>query len=183
MFHRSFTGLVIGVTAVGIVPVAHAQASAPISPALARPVTVPVALTPRAVTRTEIVRETEANYKRLDANNDGSVTRAEIEAAQARSEQAVEAQLVKRRAEAFARLDTNQDGQLSLAEFNAGAPIKPRPKADAGQVVQRMDANKDQNISLAEFRAPTLATFDKMDLNRDGIVSIDEQRKFRQGSK
>lgn len=183
MSNRPLRIIAAGFAAISLAPVAGARASAPTTPALARPAAPPAARAPRPVTRAEMVRDLDANYKRLDVNNDGDVTQSEIRAAQARAEQTVEAQIVKRRADGFVRLDTNKDGQLSLAEFNAAAPIAPRHKADPSQVVQRMDANNDQKVSIAEFRAPSLATFDKMDLNGDGTVSIDEQLKSRRGGK
>ena len=158
---------------------APALASTPNTPLVAVPAATTNVRAPRPITRTEFLRNLDANYKRLDANNDGGVTQAEVQAAQARAEQAVDAAMIKRRDEAFRRLDTNKDGQLSLAEFNAGSPIAPRPRANPGQVIQRMDVNKDQKVSPAEFRAPSLAMFDKMDLNRDGTVSVDEQKKAR----
>ena len=35
----------------------------------------------------------------------------------------------------------------------------------------RMDGNRDRQISLAEHRAAMLANFDRLDTNRDGVVS------------
>ena len=96
---------------------------------------------------------------------------------------AVDAQLAKRRAADFARLDTDRDGRLTPAEYSAGTPIAPRRKADPDAVVMRMDADKDRKVSAAEFRAPSLATFDKLDVNGDGIAAIDEQRKARRAGR
>lgn len=48
-------------------------------------------------------------FKKLDANGDGGVTQAEIDAARKQGE-----------AERFKRLDTNSDGKLSQAEMEAG---------------------------------------------------------------
>jgi Ca2+-binding EF-hand superfamily protein len=48
-------------------------------------------------------------FKKLDANGDGGVTQAEIDAARKQGE-----------AERFKKLDTNGDGKLSQAEMDAG---------------------------------------------------------------
>lgn len=183
MSHRQLQILLAGLTVISVAPVASAHASAATNPVLGRPAAPPAANAPRPVTRADFIRNLDGNYKKLDANNDSSVSQAEIQAAQARSERASEAQFVKRRAELFSKFDTNKDGQLSAAEFNAGSPIPQRPKADPARAMARLDANKDQKVSAAEFRARPLANFDKMDLNRDGTLSIDEQRKPRRDGK
>ena len=184
MSNRSFHIVAAGLAMIGAAPVAHAQAAPSAAPAQANAATAPAgARAPRPVTRTSFIAGLDANYKTLDANKDGAVALAEIQAAQARSEQAVEALMVKRRAEMFAKFDTNKDGQLSAAEFNAGSPIPQRPKSDAAKALAQLDSNKDQKVSVIEFRAPPLANFDKMDLNRDGTVSVDEQNKARPAAK
>jgi len=173
---------IAGLAVFSVAPAANAQASTPTTPVLARPTAAPPAGM-RPVSRTDFIRDLDASYKRLDANNDGSVAQAEIQAAQTRSGQAVDALLVKRRAEAFTRLDTNKDGQLSQAEFNAGTPLPQRPRADPAAALAKLDMNKDKKVTPAEFRGPPLANFDKLDLNRDGTISVDEQRKARTASK
>jgi len=57
-------------------------------------------------------------FKKLDANGDGGVTQAEIDAARQKGE-----------AERFKKLDTNGDGKLSQAEMDAGrkAMMERRP--------------------------------------------------------
>lgn len=171
MFNRPIHVIVAGLAAIGVAPVANAQ-TAPSTAGQARP-----------VSRTDFIRDLDANYKRVDANGDGSVTPPELVTAQARSEQAIDAMMVKRRAEMFTKFDTNKDGQLSVAEFNAATPIPQRPKADPAQALAQLDSNKDQKVSATEFRAPALANFDKLDLNRDGTISLDEQQKARTAAK
>ena len=85
----------------------------------------------------------------------------------------------KRLAEAFAKLDTNKDGQLSKAEFNAGSPVPQRPLAEPAKVLSELDSNKDQKVSLAEFSSTTLANFDRVDANHDGMVTPEEAQKAR----
>lgn len=187
MARSSLILITVGLACAGASSVAGGAGSTPVKPGLARPAILP-AIQPggraeRPVTRAELVRDLDLKYKALDINNDGDVTQAEIRAAQARAEQAVDAQLAKRRAADFARLDTDRDGRLTSAEYSAGTPIAPRRKADPDAVVLRMDIDKNRAVSAAEFRAPSLATFDKLDVNGDGIAAIDEQRKARRAGR
>lgn len=165
MLYRPLLILSASIAPLGIGAAANAQA--------------PAAATAKPVARTDLVREITANYKEADTNNDGAITAAEIAAAQTRGYQSAEAQFVKRRGEVFGKLDTNKDGQLSAAEFNAGSPVPQRRQTDPAQLLGQLDANKDQKVTVAEFGATTLANFDRVDLNRDGIVSLDEQQKAR----
>ena len=180
MSHRPLHIFIAGFAAVSVAPVANAQASTPA--AQARPGTAS-ARAPQPVTRTTFVHGLDESFKKVDANGDGSVTQAEIGAAQARSEQAVDTMLVKRRDDTFAKLDTNKDGQLSKAEFAAAMPIGNRPHPDPAVALAKLDTNKDKKVSAAEFRAPPLANFDKMDLNHDGTISVDEQKRSQASAK
>jgi Ca2+-binding EF-hand superfamily protein len=177
--HRPLHILIAGFAAISVAPVANAQASTPaVKTAQAAP-----ARTPQPVSRITFVHGLDENFKKVDANGDGAITQSEIQAAQARSEQAVDAMLAKRRTDTFAKLDTNKDGVLSPAEFNAAMPIGNRPRADSAQALAKLDTNKDKKVSPAEFRAPPLANFDKMDLNHDGTISVDEQKKAQTAAK
>ena len=135
--------------------------------------------TSQARTRLQVTQGLDSRFKALDANADGSLTRIEIEAAEARARQAASAQVNKQAEEGFAKLDTDKSGQLSLAEFKAAAPTVGA--GDPGAVLTRLDANKDGKITAQEFQTPTLAVFDRLDLNKDGALSAQE-RKVRRGS-
>lgn len=113
---------------------------------------------------------------RADANKDGRVSPAEMEAALGRS---------------FAVLDTNHDGVLSKSEIeNRKATYKAyrlQVKADrkAGQHVVRairmpkaidrhfakIDANGDGVISKAELAHVAERVFERRDHNKDGYIS------------
>lgn len=82
------------------------------------------------------------NFDTLDANKDGQVSFAELEAHRAERI----AQHQSRRAEHFKQLDTNGDGQLSRAEAESGAPGLAA-RFDA------IDANKDGQLSTEELSA------------------------------
>jgi hypothetical protein len=42
--------------------------------------------------------------------------------------------------------------------------------------MQRFDPNRDQAITLIEYRAATLANFDALDADHDGVVTQAEMR-------
>lgn len=63
----------------------------------------------RAAAKARMDARAAERFKKLDANGDGGVTQAEIDAARKQGE-----------AERFKRLDTNGDGKLSQAEMEAG---------------------------------------------------------------
>ena len=130
-------------------------------------------------TRAELVTSLNNRFKSVDTNNDGSITKAEIDAANSRAAQQASTTLAARMEAEFNKLDTNKDKQLSLAEFRAGAPT-PRP-VPSDTAIQRLDDNKDQKISLAEFTGSTLAAFDRADANKDGTISAAERQPAPQG--
>jgi hypothetical protein len=94
----------------------------------------------------------------LDANHDGSVDLAEL---QAREPTVTSAE--------FATLDTNHDGVLSRQELRAAMP-KLR--------FMHLDTNKDGVVSADEARAEALANADarfrRLDRNGDGKLTPDE---------
>jgi Ca2+-binding EF-hand superfamily protein len=106
----------------------------------------------------------------MDADKDKIVTKAEIEqfqrAANLRQAQA------KARA-LFARLDADKNGQLSVTEFEQMAsPTSP----NAAPVLAQNDLNKDGKISIVEYRTAKLANFDRMDTDKDGVVTVPEMK-------
>jgi hypothetical protein len=179
--NRSLYFLGAAIAAIGINPAAHAQASTPprAPAAQAKPAAPAARAAPKPVSRADIVRDINANYKAMDTNSDGGVDAAEIQAAQARAQQVINTQFAKRRNVAFKQLDTNKDGQLSPAEFNAGSPPPRLKRAAPAAYIQQLDSDKDQKISPVEFAATRLANFDQIDANRDGVASLDELQKAR----
>ncbi len=106
-------------------------------------------------------------FEMLDADGDGKVTQAEIEAFRANrfaevdadgdgvvtleefTAQAV-ARATERAAEMFGRLDADGDGTLSRDVLEARGPRGPM---DEGRMFARLDADGDGAISLEEFEA------------------------------
>ena len=132
---------------------------------------------PQTRTRAQVTQNIDSRFKALDSNQDGSVTKAEMEAVETRARQEAEVRFTKRAEEGFAKLDTDKNGQLSLNEFKASIPpVRTRP---VDTVLQRLDANKDGKVTLQEFGAPTLAVFDRYDTNKDGTISDAERKAGR----
>ena len=107
----------------------------------------------------------DGEYRKIDINKDGQLTRAEVDASQ---KAAITLQVQARQRAVFATLDGDRNGQLSFAEFSR-VPVNPqRTNPD---VLMRFDTNRDSKVSLIEHRTATLANFDRLDVDKDGIVS------------
>ena len=139
-------------------------------PAMAQRPTPGPASAPLA--RATFIATMDAEYKKLDTNSDGMVTRQEIDAKQQR----IAAAAVTQRARAiFSQLDTDRNGQVSAEEF-IRANLAQIKKVDGTGVMNRLDANRDQKVSGVEYRILTLTNFDRLDADRDGILTVAEQR-------
>jgi Ca2+-binding EF-hand superfamily protein len=128
---------------------------------------------PQQISKADFTKNIDSRFAALDTNKDGSVSKAEIAAAQAsalKQAQAVEEQRLEAE---FKKLDTNHDNQLSLAEFKAAAPSVSAAETP-DQMLAALDTNKDGKISAAEYRAQPLANFDRADANHDGILTAQE---------
>ena len=121
---------------------------------------------PRAQFQTAMAEE----FKQVDADQDGQLTRTEVENSQ---KAAIEARVRARNTALFTRLDADKSGQISAAEFAALPTTAPR--ADAAAFL-RLDTDKDGKVSAAEHAAGTTANFNRIDKNKDGIVSAAEAK-------
>jgi hypothetical protein len=97
---------------------------------------------------------------RYDANSDGTITRAELEAG------------IK---QFFWQADTNRDGVLDPAEV-AEANHK-RILLDGTAAIPLIDWNQDGFVDFHEFASGPRSLFDDLDLNGDGEVTPDELRR------
>lgn len=95
----------------------------------------------------------------FDLNNDGTVTREELEAGLR---------------QAFRTADTNHDGVLEPDEV--AAENERRIKFDESTAIPLIDWNEDGVVDFGEFAAGTRSEFERLDLNGDGKVTIDEFR-------
>jgi Ca2+-binding EF-hand superfamily protein len=127
--------------------------------------------TAEPIPRTQFIAQMDSQFRQMDADKNGQITRAEIEQYQ---EQLALTEAKTRNRAQFAELDTNKNGQLSAAEFAKLTP--PTAAANAGPMLAREDSNRDSQISLIEHRAATLANFDRLDTDRNGIVTAAEMK-------
>ena len=137
------------------------------------------------MTRAQLVSRLDAQFAKLDTNRDGNITQAERTAMR-------DARVTER----FQRLDTDKNGSITLDEFKArqgrGGKAEgrggPRGKhhgmrGGRGMGGMNVDANKDGMISKAEFQAGPLARFDRMDTDKNGIVTAAERQAARAAMK
>ena len=121
--------------------------------------------------RTQFLAGMDSEFRKMDADKNGQLTRSEIEQFQA---QQMAAQSRARNKALFGQLDKDKNGQLSQSEFAKIAT--PAPVANAQPMISRMDGNRDSQISGAEYRTATLANFDRVDSDRNGIVTAEEMK-------
>jgi Ca2+-binding EF-hand superfamily protein len=156
-------------------------------------------------TRADVQSAVARHFARLDANRDGFVTSAEIDAMKAQHAQKRTDRLAQRAerrdpAKAFDRLDSNKDGQISRAEADAARAARAAKVAQVranvrSRLFDRADANHDGIITRAEFDAvphrPHMGMrmagmhrgfgahmFTMADLNKDGRVSLAEAQQL-----
>jgi hypothetical protein len=126
---------------------------------------------PTPVLRTEFIQVMDTEFKQMDADKNGILTRKEIEDFQ-RATGILAAR--QRNIALFQALDKDKNGQLTPAEF-ANLPMSV-PAPNAAPVLAQVDTNRDGSITMVEYRTGKLASFDRMDADKDGIVSVAEMK-------
>ena len=103
------------------------------------------------------------DLKTLDADGDGKVTMAEVQA---------------KRAAAAKSVDADGDGLLNAEELLAAemAQVKTRIEARVKGRIAALDSDKDGKLSAAELSAPPMPVrmFERFDANNDGALSAEE---------
>lgn len=127
---------------------------------------------PQPILRANFIAQMDAQFGKLDSDKDGRLSGTEIEQFE---KQRLLAEAQARNDALFDRLDVNKNGQISSREFDKLVPEKPLA-AGAQPMLSREDSNRDGQISLIEHRSATLANFDRLDFDRDGVVSASEMR-------
>jgi len=94
---------------------------------------------------------------RYDANNDGNVTRRELEAGLRQD---------------FRQADTNHDGRLDADEVRT-ANLR-RIRIDQSTAIPLIDWSDDGFVDFGEFAAGMRSLFDQYDVDGDGKVTLDE---------
>lgn len=126
---------------------------------------------PSPIPRASFITTMDSEFRKMDANKDGALTRQEIEAFQ-KATSLVAAQ--QRNAALFQALDRDRNGQLSASEFS-GLPMNV-PQSNGAQELAQVDGNRDGKATIVEYRAGKLVNFDRMDADKDGVVSVAEMR-------
>ena len=106
--------------------------------------------------------DADKHFKKMDANGDGKITRAE-HAAGAK--------------QMFAECDANKDGVVTAAEMDAATARHGKPdKFDktAAEKIAVIDQNGDGKLTTAEHEAGTEKMFGLMDTNGDGSLTKEE---------
>ena len=139
-------------------------------PSLAQAAPASASAGSRPIARAVFLANMDSEFGKMDADKNGQVTKDEIESFE-RAVSVVKAQAKNR--QLFNRLDANHDGQLSAAEFSQlASPASP----NAAPILSHMDLNRDQSITLVEYRTATLSNFDRMDADKNGIVTPAEMK-------
>src|SRR6476620_9432235 len=104
--------------------------------------------------RAQFLTNMDVEFKRMDADRDGALSKKEIEDYQ--TSQIIAAAEARKRA-LFAAMDSDHNGVLSPAEFMRLPSNERAPNGAA--MIQQFDANHDNRISQIEYRTRTLANF------------------------
>lgn len=128
----------------------------------------PVAAAPQVpdMPRAVFIAQMDAEHRKRDTDGDGKITRAELERWE-RGQLIAQAQAGNRAL--FARLDADRNGVLTPGEF--AALVQDPGNPDVGPMMTRFDGNRDQVITMVEYRAATLANFDRLDTDKDGVLT------------
>ena len=121
--------------------------------------------------RAQFITDMDTEFRKMDTDKNGQLTRIEIE--QFQKLQAV-AQAQSRNQALFTQLDVDKNGQLSPAEFSKVST--PSPASNGQPMIARMDGNRDGQVSLIEHRTATLSNFDRIDTDKDGVVTAAEMK-------
>ncbi|MBU2532235.1 MAG: hypothetical protein KKB37_05815 [Alphaproteobacteria bacterium] len=114
----------------------------------------------REVTKEEYDAETRARFAKWDANSDGVVDRAEIEARIARH--------MERRGD---RHGWGRGGRREGGRHGGGM----------GRMMDRLDSDNDGKITRAEIEAEVAERFKRMDLTNDGRITDDDLPPMMRG--
>ena len=111
-----------------------------------------------------VVAAAVTEFKAMDTNGDGKVTREE-HAAGARS--------------MFQKMDANRDGKVTASEMEAahraiaGSDAAP-DSLSAADKIKAVDQDGDGVLTAAEHTSASRAMFDRMDANHDGMLTPEE---------
>lgn len=134
-----------------------------LAPAQAQPAAKPIL-------RSEFLTIMDQEFRKMDADRDGKLTRKEADQFQ---RAVAVAEAGQRNRTLFAQLDADRNGQVSQAEFLKLSVPAP---TDTAPMFRQYDPNHDGIITIVENRAVKLSRFDAIDADKDGVASLAEQR-------
>lgn len=131
-----------------------------------------------AITRAEVTAHVDKRFARMDANSDGAISAADREA-----------RFEERGERRFERLDADKNGAISRAEWDAGMDARAERREARGHHGGRhhakmmrggfdasmADANNDGTVTKAEAQAAALTMFTRVDTNKDGTITAAER--------
>jgi Ca2+-binding EF-hand superfamily protein len=107
--------------------------------------------------------DAEKQFKKMDTNSDGQISRAE---------HAAGAKLM------FTQCDANKDNAVTAAEMDAAVVAHGEKPAkhdkSSAEKIKMIDQNGDGQLTTAEHTAGSEQMFGKMDTNADGTLSKEE---------
>ncbi len=116
-----------------------------------------------------LVRRVEVEFKALDSDGDGKLTKAGIDAARGKPLLLLIA-------------DANKDGVVTKDELAKAFASRGSQVSD--RVFEALDTDHDGKISAAEWQAAGERRFARLDRNKDGVVTADELgRRGRRGER
>jgi Ca2+-binding EF-hand superfamily protein len=149
------------------------------------------------LTRAEAEGEAQRLFERLDASKDGELTRPEAdEGMRAVAQEEIEARFKaldtngdgrvtadesKLPARFFDHLDKNDDQAVTREELQAGPHLGAK---GTGFMFKKADANGDGKVSRAEGTQAALQGYDRLDGNRDGVITraeLDTRKEKKSG--
>lgn len=116
------------------------------------------------MTRAQVLEKVQTHFAKVDADNDGVVTKAEMEAMRSARHERKAGQDGK----------AGREGKAGHARMHAGMH---------GKMFAMADGNNDGRVSLQEATAAAAAHFDRADANRDGTLTPEEMRAAHKAHK
>ena len=120
--------------------------------------------------RASFLTAIDGEFRKMDADKNGIVTRVEIEMFQ---RVVAVAEAGERNRALFEQLDSDKNGQVSQAEFRK---LAAPPTVNAQPMLSRYDTNRDGKVGQIEYRTVKLTRFDQIDADKDGTITNAEQK-------
>ena len=124
------------------------------------------------LSRAEFIAQMDGQFGAIDGNRDGTITTEEIEA---RRQILARSAALNANRQVFRQLDTDGNGALSQQEFEA--LVNPQAVSNVPvPTMQEFDTDRNGTITLVEYRIVTQGNFDRLDQDRDGVMTAAEMQ-------